>query len=164
MVFDGEQHLSVLSHPLLRRRSFAVFSFGKTYHATGWKLAYCIARPALSEEFGKFISLSPSQRQAFCSTPSPTSCRSAPSTQPSCPPFYQAKRDYFCTLLQDSRFRFSPSNGTYFQLVDYSAISSKDDMAFVTELTQEKGVAAIPLAPFYREALTPNHPFLLLQG
>ena len=68
------------------------------------------------------------------------------------PAFYQAKRDYFCTLLQDSRFRFSPSNGTYFQLVDYSAISSKGDMAFVKELTQEKGVAAIPLAPFYREA------------
>ena len=71
------------------------------------------------------------------------------------PAFYQAKRDYFCTLLQDSRFRFSPSNGTYFQLANYSAIS-KGDMAFVTELTQEKGVAAIPLAPFYREVSIPE--------
>ena len=86
MVFDGEQHLSVLSHPLLRERSFAVFSFGKTYHATGWKLAYCIARPALTEEFRKIHQFVTFTTTSFRSTQSPTSCRSAPSTQPSYPP------------------------------------------------------------------------------
>ena len=152
MVFDGEQHLSVLSHPLLRERSFAVFSFGKTYHATGWKLAYCIARPALTEEFRKIHQFVTFTTTSFLQYAIADFMQECPEHATELPAFYQAKRDYFCTLLQDSRFRFSPSNGTYFQLVDYSAISSKDDMAFVTELTQEKGVAAIPLAPFYREA------------
>ena len=152
MVFDGEQHLSVLSHPLLRERSFAVFSFGKTYHATAWKLAYCIARPALTEEFRKIHQFVTFTTTSFLQYAIADFMQECPEHATELPAFYQAKRDYFCTLLQDSRFRFSPSNGTYFQLVDYSAISSKDDMAFVTELTQEKGVAAIPLAPFYREA------------
>ncbi|MEC8454049.1 MAG: aminotransferase class I/II-fold pyridoxal phosphate-dependent enzyme, partial [Pseudomonadota bacterium] len=151
MVFDGEQHLSVLSHPLLRERSFAVFSFGKTYHATGWKLAYCIARPALSEEFRKIHQFVTFTTTSFLQYAIADFMQECPEHANELPAFYQAKRDYFCTLLQDSRFRFSPSNGTYFQLVDYSAISSKDDMAFVKELTQERGVAAIPLAPFYRE-------------
>ncbi|MEC7582238.1 MAG: methionine aminotransferase, partial [Pseudomonadota bacterium] len=151
MVFDGEQHLSVLSHPLLREHSFAVFSFGKTYHATGWKLAYCIARPALSEEFRKIHQFVTFTTTSFLQYAIADFMQECPEHANELPAFYQAKRDYFCTLLQDSRFRFSPSNGTYFQLVDYSAISSKDDMAFVTELTQERGVAAIPLAPFYRE-------------
>jgi methionine aminotransferase len=66
--------------------------------------------------------------------------------------FYQAKRDKFCELLEPSRFKLLPSKGTYFQLADYSAISAKNDIEFANELTQEKGVAAIPLTPFYAHA------------
>ena len=152
MVFDEKQHLSVLSHPLLKERSFAVFSFGKTYHATGWKLAYCIARPALTEEFRKIHQFVTFTTTSFLQYAIADFMHECPEHAVELSSFYQAKRDYFCALLQDSRFSFTPSKGTYFQLVEYSEISNKDDIAFARELTQEKGVAAIPLAPFYGEA------------
>ena len=152
MVFDGEQHISVLSHPQLQQRSFAVFSFGKTYHATGWKLAYCVARPELTTEFRKIHQFVTFTTTSFLQYAIADFMAECPEHAIELSDFYQAKRDYFCELLRDSRFQFTPSRGTYFQLADYSEISNKSDMDFVEELTQEKGVAAIPLTPFYKQA------------
>lgn len=152
MVYDDQRHCSVLSHPILKERSFAVFSFGKTYHVTGWKLAYCVANPKLTAEFRKvhqFVTFTTTSFLQYAIADFMAEC---PEHATELAGFYQNKRDTFFELMRPSRFKLSPSNGTYFQLADYSEISDKDDMAFVTELTQEKGVAAIPLTPFYREA------------
>ncbi|MDA0689364.1 MAG: methionine aminotransferase [Proteobacteria bacterium] len=152
MVYGEEQHCSVLSHPILRERCYAVFSFGKTYHATGWKLAYCVANPALMGEFRKvhqFVTFTTTSFLQYAIADFMAEC---PEHAAELSAFYQKKRDRFCDLIAESRFKFTPSRGTYFQLVDYSEISDKHDMEFVTELTQHKGVAAIPLTPFYREA------------
>lgn len=149
MVFDGLGHVSVTSHEALRESSFAVFSFGKTYHATGWKLAYCVAPPALTAEFRKvhqFVTFTSSSFVQYAIADFMAEC---PEHTLELPRFYQRKRDLFCELLAPSRFRFTPSRGTYFQLADYSAISDLDDQAFVNHLTREVGVAAIPLSPFY---------------
>jgi methionine transaminase len=152
MVYDGMKHKSVLSHPELKNKSFAVFSFGKTYHATGWKLAYCIAPQNLSEEFRKihqFVTFTSSSFVQYAIADFMNEC---PEHALELPAFYQKKRDYFCSLMKDSRFTFTPSGGTYFQLLDYSQISDLDDMEFNLYLTKEKGVAAIPLTPFYEAA------------
>lgn len=149
MVFDGYHHESVLGHPELKNRSFAVFSFGKTYHATGWKLAYCVAAPELTDEFRKvhqFVTFTTSSFVQYAVADFMEEC---PEHARELPQFYQNKRDTFCQLIEHSRFTFTPSKGTYFQLADYSAISDLDDMSFTEQLTREHGVAAIPLTPFY---------------
>lgn len=148
IIFDGAPHASVLAHPQLRRRSFAVFSFGKTYHATGWKVGYCIAPPPLTAElrkvhqFNTFTTVTPMQWAL-------ADFLREPGHYEKLPAFYQQKRDLFGALLAESRFKLLPSRGTYFQLADYAAISDSDDMAFARWLTVEKGVAVIPLSPFY---------------
>ncbi|MDO9318115.1 MAG: pyridoxal phosphate-dependent aminotransferase [Gammaproteobacteria bacterium] len=152
MVFDGGVHESVLRHEELRQRSFAVFSFGKTYHATGWKLAYCVAPAALTAEFRKVHQFVTFTSPSFIQYAIADFMRECPEHAKELPAFYQAKRDTFCRLIKDSRFTFTPSRGTYFQLVDYSAISSLPDAEFANHLTQKKGVAAIPLSPFYEKA------------
>jgi methionine transaminase len=148
IVFDGVRHESVLRYPALAQRAFVVSSFGKTYHATGWKVGYCVAPPALSAEFRKVH-----QFVTFCtSTPMQHALAEflvgCPEHYRSLPSFYQAKRDTFCALLQGSRFRFTPAKGTYFQIVDYSAISDLDDVSFAKHLTTSAGVAAIPVSVF----------------
>lgn len=149
MVFDGGQHQSVLRHAELREKSFAVFSFGKTYHATGWKVAYCVAPAALTAEFRKIHQFVTFTSTSFLQFAIADFMRDCPEHHLQLPAFYQQKRDTFCSLIKDSRLTFTPSSGTYFQCVDYSAISDEPDMAFVRWLTTEKGVAAIPLSPFY---------------
>jgi methionine aminotransferase len=150
IVFDGAEHQSVLRHPELAARSFVVSSFGKTYHCTGWKLGYCIAPAALSVEFRKvhqyltFCSFNPAQ-WAFAEM-----IERHPEHYLGLPAFYQAKRDRFRALLADTRFTLPRVDGAYFQLADYSAINELDDVAFCRWLTVEKGVAAIPLSPFYQ--------------
>ena len=151
MVFDGVKHESILGHAELRTKSFAVFSFGKTYHATGWKLAYCIAPEALTTEFRKIHQYVTFTTSSFVQHAIADFMAECPEHTRELPDFYEKKRDTFCNLLAPSRFRFTPSKSTYFQLVDYSAISDKSDVEFANYLTQEKGVAAIPLAPFYEE-------------
>jgi methionine aminotransferase len=149
IIFDGAEHQSVLRHAELAQRSFVVSSFGKTYHCTGWKLGYCVAPPALSAEFRKvhqyvtFCSFNPAQ-WAFAQM-----IEREPQHYLDLPKFYEAKRDGFRTLLADTRFVLPPVSGAYFQLADYSAISDLDDVAFARWLTIEKGVASIPLSPFY---------------
>tara|TARA_B110000444_G_scaffold229355_1_gene235798 strand:+ start:1737 stop:2885 length:1149 start_codon:yes stop_codon:yes gene_type:complete len=152
MVFDSEKHESVLAHSELRTKSFVVSSFGKTYHATGWKLAYCVAPEKLTTEFRKvhqYVTFTTSSFVQYAIADFMAEC---PEHTLELPGFYQEKRDAFCNLIAPSRFKFTPSKGTYFQLVDYSEISDKNDVEFVNYLTQEKGVAAIPLAPFYEKA------------
>lgn len=149
IVFDGAAHQSVLRHPELAARSFVVSSFGKTYHCTGWKLGYCVAPSALSTEFRKvhqyvtFCSFNPAQWAIA------EMLRAHPEHHLELPAFYQDKRDRFRSLLAETRFTLRSVAGTYFQLADYSAISDQDDLEFCRWLAVEKGVAAIPLSPFY---------------
>ena len=149
IVFDGARHESVLRYPELRERAFVVSSFGKTYHCTGWKLGYCIAPAALSAEFRKvhqynvFCSFNPAQH-AFAEM-----IEQEPEHYEQLGAFYQTKRDRFREQLLTTKLVPLPVPGGYFQLVDYSAVSDLDDAAFCRWLTIEKGVAAIPLSPFY---------------
>ena len=149
IVFDGRVHESVLRYPELAARSFVISSFGKTYHCTGWKIGYCIAPAALSAEFRKVH-----QYNTFCSfTPAQFAFAEMIQAEPEhyreLGGFYQAKRDRFAEQLRGTRLVPLPVPGGYFQLVDYSAVSELDDAAFCRWLTIEKGVAAIPLSPFY---------------
>lgn len=149
IVFDGARHESALRYPELLERAFVISSFGKTYHCTGWKVGYCIAPPALSAEFRKvhqynvFCTFNPAQH-AFAAM-----LDAEPEHYEQLGAFYQAKRDRFREQLLTTRLKPLPVPGGYFQLVDYSAVSDLDDLAFCRWLTIEKGVAAIPLSPFY---------------
>nr|CAA6829397.1 MAG: Aspartate aminotransferase (EC [uncultured Thiotrichaceae bacterium] len=152
ILFDGKEHHSFIRTDELYQRSFSISSFGKTYHATGWKLAYCVAPPKLTEEFRKvhqfvtFTSSTPKQLAlADYMEQDPQHCYDLAG-------FYQQKRDLFNTEMAKSRFTFTPSGGTYFQLMDYSAINSEmNDVEFCEWLTKEVGVAAIPISVFCKE-------------
>ncbi|SEC00871.1 pyridoxal phosphate-dependent aminotransferase [Pseudomonas anguilliseptica] len=152
LVFDGVKHASVLAHEELYQRAFVVSSFGKTYHVTGWKTGYVVAPSALSAELRKVH-----QYVSFCGvTPLQWALADYMAAHPEhvveLPAFYQAKRDLFCDLLAGSRFAFTRTTGTYFQLVDYSAIRSDlDDVAMAEWLTREHGVAVIPVSVFYQQ-------------
>jgi methionine aminotransferase len=147
MVFDGEPHRSASSYPGLARRSFVISSFGKTFHVTGWKVAYCAAPAALTTEFRKvhqfnvFTVNTPVQHglAEYLRDPSPYL---------GLPAFYQRKRDLFREGLAGTRLRLLPCEGTYFQVVDYSAVSPLPEADFARWLTTEVGVAAIPLSAF----------------
>jgi methionine transaminase len=154
LVYDGLRHAGVLGNARLRERAFAVFSFGKTYNATGWKVGYCVAAPGLTAEFRKVH-----QFLTFAvSTPVQHAIADFMRENPGFPdglaPFYQARRNRFAALLQGSRFALRPVRGTYFQLADYSAISGLPDVQFCEELARRHGVAAIPLSPFCDERPT----------
>ncbi len=149
IVFDGVRHESVLRTPELADRSFVVSSFGKTYHCTGWKVGYCIAPAALTAEFRKvhqyntFATFTPAQ-WAFGEM-----LRTHPAHHAELGAFYEAKRDAFRTQLGRTRLRPLAVSGSYFQLVDYSAISDLPDAEFARWLCTAHGVASIPLSPFY---------------
>lgn len=151
MVFDNEQHQSVLRHEELAQKSFAVFSFGKTYHATGWKLAYCVAPAPLTQELRKVHQFVTFTSTSFLQYALADYLGECPQHALNLPSFYQSKRDYFCKGLEATAFTFTPTKGTYFQLVNYSAISELPDTEFCNKLTQEIGVAAIPLSPFHQQ-------------
>lgn len=148
MVYDGERHASASAHPELAARSFVISSFGKTFHVTGWKVGTVAAPAALSSEFRKvhqfnvFTVNTPMQfaLASYLSKPEPYLELSA---------FYQRKRDLFRAGLAATRLRALPCEGTYFQCVDYSAVSDMAEAAFCRWLTTEIGVAAIPLSVFY---------------
>ena len=155
ITFDGEQHQSVLRTPELAERSFVVSSFGKTFHVTGWKTGYCVAPAELMREFRKvyqfmnFASFTPAQA-AFAEI------LAYKAYYQTLPAFYQAKRDYFRQLMADSRFELLPSDGSYFQLARYSALSDMNDSDFAIWLTQMHGVSVIPVSAFYTDG-TDNH-------
>lgn len=150
--FDGKQHLSLLRYPDLAAKSFVVSSFGKTYHTTGWRVGYCIAPVSLMEDFlriHQFINFSTHTPMQYAIADFLSEC---PQHHRELGDFYQLKRDLFLELMSASRFKLSPSSGTYFQLADYSAISSEPDMEFAARLTRKHKVAAIPISVFYRQA------------
>jgi methionine aminotransferase len=148
IIFDGAEHQSILRHPQLSKRSFVVSSFGKTFHATGWKVGYCVAPEHLTKEFRKI------HQFVTFSTSTPFQHAIAAYMQDrsnilELRHFYQRKRDYFLQIMRQSRFEPLESKGTYFQLMRFDQISDKGDRAFAEWMTIEKGVAAIPVSVFY---------------
>jgi len=147
IIFDGVRHESMARYEDLAARTFVVGSFGKTFHTTGWKVGYAVAPAALTTEFRKVH-----QFTTF-STNTPTQYAIADFLQDKSrlaelAPFYQRKRDLFLDLMKDSRFRPLACRGSYFQLMDYSAITDEPDADFAIRLTKEHGVASIPTSPF----------------
>lgn len=157
LVYDGREHRSVLQYPGLRARSVAHFSFGKTLSVTGWKTGYCVAPPALTDELRRvhqyvaFVAVTPIQQALARFMQAQPDYPASLATQ------YQARRDLFLHALADSRFTYVPSGGTYFQLLDYSAISDEVDEVLACAWTREHGVAAIPLTPFYESVQQGQH-------
>lgn len=151
VVFDGQVHQSVLAHAELRERSVAVYSFGKTLHATGMRIGYAIAPGTLSTELRKVhqfntFSIPTSLQQAIA-----LYLRERPDCGRDLPAFFQAKRDLLAGLLKDSALQVIPAAGTYFQLMDYSAVADESDATMAERLARDAGVATIPLSVFYRE-------------
>ena len=157
IIFDGAAHQSLCRYPDLYRRSFVVSSFGKTYHVTGWKVGYCVAPPELTTEFRRihqFVTFTVNTPVQYGLA---DFLLSHPDHHRTLGQFYQGKRDYFCGLLAESKFQFTPSAGTYFQLLDYSRIAVESDVALARRWTEERGVASIPVSVFYqREAAEPQ--------
>ncbi len=148
IIFDGKDHESMLRHPELASRSLTVSSFGKTYHATGWKIGYVVAPENLTAEFRRvhqfvqFCVVTPMQHALA------DFLASSPEHYLQLGDFYATKRDRFCSLLSDSRFKLRPSAGTYFQLLDYSEITAEQDVDYARRLTRAHGVACIPVSVF----------------
>lgn len=154
IVFDGEQHRSVLSHDELWQRSLVVSSFGKTFHATGWKIGYCMAPAALTDEFRKVH-----QFATFAvSTPMQHALAdyldASPAFYEQLSDFYQQKRDHFCELFAGSTFSLAPARSTFFQIIDYGEVTRADDVDVSRQWTLERGVASIPLSVFCKEPFT----------
>jgi methionine aminotransferase len=152
VVYDGRQHASVLLQPELADKSFVVFSFGKTMHATGLRVGYAIASPVLTRELRKVhqfntFSISHPTQHAIAAylAEKPDGWRGLPA-------FFQAKRDRVRNALERSGFRLPAAQGTYFQLLDFSEFFPPDDVGFAERLLTEAGVATIPLSPFYAKA------------
>jgi len=155
IVFDGKKHQSACLFPDLKSRSFITASFGKTFHNTGWKTGYCCAPKELMEEFRKIH-----QFNVF-SVNHPVQKGLADYMQDSntylqLSEFFQEKRDLFLSLIKDSRFKFKPSQGTYFQVLDYSEITKEYDVDYAKRLTIENGLASIPLSVFNENKLDNN--------
>lgn len=148
LIYDQALHQSVLRYPKLYERSLAVYSFGKTFHNTGWKVGYCVAPEYLMKEFRKVHQFNVFSVNSFVQYGIADFLDDS-SVYLDLPDFYQQKRDFFEAIMQNTLFVPSPSEGTYFQLFDYSAISNENDIAFTKMLTTEHGVAAIPVSAFY---------------
>lgn len=151
VVLDGRAHASVLAHAELRERALAAFSFGKTLHVTGWRVGCCVATPALMAEFRKVHQFNTFTIATPLQLGIARYLEERPESWSGLGAFFQHKRDLLDAALEGSGFRPLPSQGTYFQLLDYSAISALPDVEFADRLIREGGVALIPLSPFYRE-------------
>jgi len=150
LIYDGKKHESILNYPELRQRGFAVFSFGKTYHVTGWKIGYVIAPPQLTKEFRKVH-----QFNVF-SVNTPLQFALAdyledPGQYLNLNIFYEEKRDFFLHLLEGTGLNPLSCEGTYFQCCDYSQLSKDNDVEFTKWLVKEIGVAAVPVSSFYHQ-------------
>jgi methionine aminotransferase len=149
LVFDGVQHASIVGHPELYARGLAVFSFGKTMHATGWRVGYALAPPEITRELRRVHQFNTFSIAAPLQYAIADFLRMEPQYSNGLGAYYQRKRDYFLERLHDSRFTWTPASGTYFQLLDYSAISDEGDLEFAETLIRQVGVASIPMSPFY---------------
>jgi methionine aminotransferase len=147
IVFDGARHESFARYPEIADRAVVISSFAKTYHTTGWKVGYCAAPAALTSEIQSihqwvtFAVNHPAQMAYADVVRSNPECRDVTT-------FYQGRRDTFRSLIQGSRFKTMACRGTFFQMLDYSAITDEGDADFALRLTREHGVAAIPISPF----------------
>ncbi|MBD1391923.1 methionine aminotransferase [Mucilaginibacter glaciei] len=152
LIYDGQTHHSMARYPELQQRSFIVSSFGKTFHATGWKMGYCLAPAYLMQEFRKI------HQFLVFSVNAPIQHAIAEylkdeNTYLSLPDFFQEKRDYFRKGLEQTRFELLPCSGSYFQSVAYDNVTDEKDTDFAVRLTMETGVAAIPVSAFYRKGI-----------
>jgi methionine aminotransferase len=151
IIFDKIRHESVMRYPKLMERSLVIYSFGKTYHTTGWKLGYCFGPANLMAEFRKvhqfnvFSANTPIQHAL-------AEYMKLSSDYKILPRFYQEKRDFFINAVRNSKFRLKPASGSYFQLLDYSNISDEKDTDFAIRVTKEFKVASIPVSVFYSNA------------
>lgn len=149
LIFDDIPHQSILRYPELLQRSFVCSSFGKVYHCTGWKLGYCVAPAAFTAEFRKVH-----QFNCFsCHTPSQVALATYLKDSNSylrLAPEMQQKRDYFASLMKETRFTPLPSYGSYFQCYRYDRISDESDKEFVIRITKEYSIATIPVSAFYQ--------------
>jgi methionine aminotransferase len=151
LIYDNKLHETVMKYPALFARTFVCFSFGKTYHCTGWKLGYCVAPAALMKEYRKVH-----QFNAFsCDTPKQLGIAEYMSNKEaylSLGSMYQEKRDYLRNLLAPTQFKCIPSSGSYFESYSYDAISDESDQVFAERLVKEFGIAVIPMSAFYHNA------------
>jgi methionine aminotransferase len=147
IIFDNETHQSVCLFPILKEHSFIVASFGKTFHNTGWKLGYCCAPKDLMKEFQKVH-----QFNVFCvNHPMQRAIAkyiNDPNTYLNLNNFYQSKRDYFLRLIKNSRFKITPTKGSYFQLLDFNEITQENDVNYAKRLTIDHKIASIPMSVF----------------
>jgi methionine aminotransferase len=149
IIFDGKQHQSVSMFPQLAMRSLVVYSFGKTFHATGWKMGYILGPQMLMTEFRKvhqfnvFSANTPIQAALAVFLGDENNYNYLEN-------FFEQKRDFFTSMLSLSRFKILPCCGSYFQLLDYSAITSEHDKDYAIRLTKQNGVASIPVSAFYK--------------
>jgi methionine transaminase len=155
ITFDGRAHISLMTHPVLRSKTFVCGSFGKTFHVTGWKIGYCLAPKNLMTEFRKI------HQFVTFSTATPLQYALAeylqnPAHYLSIPDFYQRKRDLFCEGLRQTPFKFEPAQGSFFQLVSYGHISQVSDFELAVKMTQTIGVASIPISVFYSQKTDPK--------
>lgn len=150
LVYDNQKHYSVARFPQLAERSFITYSFGKTFHVTGWKLGYCVAPKELMREFNKVH-----QYNVFCvNHPIQVAINAYLQNEKhylGLAEFYQQKRDFFLSLIKDSRLEFTPSQGTYFQTASYKNITQEKDTDFALRLIKEKGLATIPVSVFNKD-------------
>jgi methionine aminotransferase len=153
--FDGRKHQSVIDHPELAERSFAVYSFGKTLHITGWRVGYCVAPPELTRELRKVHQFNTFSIAAPLQAAIRLYLERRPDAWRDVSRFFSAKRDLLLTRLAGSGLTLPPAQGSYFQLADYSTLDGElavlTDIEFTERLIKEAGVAVIPLSPFYRE-------------
>jgi len=151
LIFDNLKHESVCLYPELAQRSFVTFSFGKTLHATGWKMGYVLAPENLMKEFRKVH-----QFNVFtCNTPIQYAIAEYLKDKENfihLPEFYQKKRDFFVESIKNSRFNIIPCYGTYFQLLEFSRITDEKEIDFAIRLTKEYKIASIPISSFYNKA------------
>jgi len=150
LIYDHKPHETILKYPALYQRTIIIYSFGKTYHCTGWKLGYCIAPEHLSKEFRKVH-----QFNVFsCDTPKQLGIAKYMSNKEAyltLGGFYQTKRDYLRALLKDTPLKPIPSSGSYFESYSYASISTESDKVFAEKLVTDYGIATIPMSAFYHD-------------
>lgn len=155
LIFDGYGHQSILKYPDLLERSFVSFSFGKVYHCTGWKLGYSVSSPALMNEFRKIH-----QYNAFsCDTPKQVALSNFLKKRESYTElgaFMQQRRDYFQQGMKGTKLDPLPTHGSYFQIYSYEGLSNEAEKNFAIHLTQNFGVATIPVSAFYQREVNHN--------
>jgi methionine aminotransferase len=150
IIFDGIQHQSILRYPTLAKQAVAVFSFGKTFHATGWKIGYTVASEELTREIRKthqFITFSVNTPIQFALA----EYLKDPENYLNLGKFYQQKRDFFLNQIKGSSLKPLPCFGSYFQLLSYDGVSTKSEMEMAAWMTKEKGLAPIPVSAFYKD-------------